>query len=163
MKSSLMLLPVALLLACNLPPGAEAVMASGQCHDVDMYGIYKVCDPPPSERRHDERPRTFFQTEIVSIPQPIAAPPSDTLRRELTMVDAKLHALHLFLNDRQARGEIEANFFDEEMRYLAQIEDHEKSAADVNGGYLTEAQESALLQQLQDVEREINSTVSNNG
>lgn len=162
MKSSLMLLPAALLLALSLPPGTEAA-ANGQCHDVDMYGIYKVCDPPPGERHHEERPRAIFQTEIVSIPQPIAAQESDSLRRALTAVDSKLHALHFLLNDKQNRGEIADNLFDEELRYLAQIEDHEKSATDVNGGYLTEAQESTLLQQLQDVEREINNTVSNNG
>src|ERR1035441_11026193 len=73
MKSSLMLLAAALLLACSFPNEALAA-ATGQCHDVDMYGIYKVCDPPePAERQHEERPQAIVQPVYVPVYEPFTA------------------------------------------------------------------------------------------
>src|SRR5882672_7751950 len=156
-----------LLLGGTPASGAGSPMPNGPCHDVDMYGIYKICGTP-EERHHAERPPTIVQPVYVTIPQPLVAPSpvsepltapvttdNESPRRPLTAVEAELHALHLLLVDKQTRGEIAADFFDEETRYLSQIEHHEQSAADTNGGYLTVEQENALLQQLQDVENEI--------
>src|SRR5258706_1179857 len=163
---------VTLLLAGTLPSWADSFMPSGPCHDMDMYGIYKVCGAP-EERHHEERSPVVVQPVYATIYQPLVAPVpviesvpmpvttgNDSLHRELAAVDAKLHALHLLLVDKQTHGEIGANFFDEETRYLDKIEHHEQSAADANGGYLTVAQENSLLQQLQDVENEINRNIS---
>lgn len=163
-------------------------MPMGQCHNVDMYGIYTVCDTP-GERHHEERPQTIVEPVYVTIPEPMmpqasapnpfptpAPAPARTLdpepppvateeglRRVLTWVDDRLHRLHLLLNDKHASGEITADFFDEELRILAQIERREQSASDANGGYLTVAQENLLIQNLQDVENEIHQTYSNQG
>jgi hypothetical protein len=159
MKFSPIPLLATIFLAGTLPSWADSPMLSGPCHDVDMYGIYKVCGTP-EVRHHEERQQALVQPVYAIIPQPLAAPAPAIAGRDLTAVDAKLHALHLLLVDKQTRGEIGVNFFDEETRYLDQIEHHEQSAADTNGGYLTEAQENSLLQQLQDVENEINQNVT---
>jgi hypothetical protein len=87
----------------------------------------------------------------------------DGLRRELTWVDDRLHRIHLLLNDKHAGGEITADYFDEEIRRLAEIERREQTAADANGGYLTTVQENSLMQKLQDIENEINQIPSNQG
>jgi hypothetical protein len=164
-----------LILAGTLPVWADPGIPSGPCHDVDMYGIYKICGTP-DEQHHEDRRETVVQPVYMTIPEPVLtpAPPiasiptsfgtdNDFSRRELTAVDTRLHDLHLLLDDKQSQGQIGASFFDEENRYLAQIQDREQSAANANGGYLTEAQENSLLQQLQDVENEINNAPSNNG
>jgi hypothetical protein len=168
-----------LILSGALPVWADSAMPIGPCHDVDMYGIYKVCGSPV-ERHPEDRRETQIQPVYVTIPQPYATPaptPSsdfssvptppatddDSSRRDLKVVDDRLHALHLYLDDKQSRGEIGANFFDEETRYLTQLEQREQSTADANGGYLTVAQENSFLQQLQAVETEINQTIANNG
>jgi hypothetical protein len=168
MKFSPVPLLATLFLAGALPSWAFSPMPAGPCHNVDMYGIYQICGTP-EERHHEDHPQVIVQPVYVTVPQPYVAPTpvpfsapipaatdTDFSHRELTVVDAKLHALHLLLADKQTRGEIGPNFFDEETRYLAQIERHEQSAADANGGYLTVAQENSLLRQLQDVENEIN-------
>jgi hypothetical protein len=175
MKLSPIPLLAALILAGALPARADSAMANGPCRNVDMYGIYTICGTP-DDRHHDDHRETPIQPVYVTIPQPLSAPApdfasvptnfatdTDSSRRELTAVDTRLHDLHLLLGDKQARGEIGANFFDEETRYLTQLEAREQSAANANGGYLTEAQENSLLQQLQDVENEINQTIANNG
>jgi hypothetical protein len=172
MKFSPVLLLATLFLAGTLPSWGDSFMPNGPCHDMDMYGIYKVCGTP-DERHHEEPLQTIVQPVYVTIPQPLVAPApvsefeptpvttdNESPHRELTAVDAKLHDLHLLLVDKQAHGEIGTSFFDEETRYLAQIEQHEQSSANANGGYLTIAQENSLLQQLRDVENEINRTIS---
>jgi len=150
----------------------------GQCHNVDMYGIYKICDAPntPDARHHEEPPQTIAQPEFMTVLPPIVAsfppafpapaPPPDPVatpdgpRRDLSVVDDRLHQVHLLLNDKHAHGEITADFFDEEIRLLAGIERHEQSDADANGDFLSVAQETTLLQKLQDVENEINQNLS---
>ena len=44
------------------------------------------------------------------MPAPDSAAASDAPRRDLTVVDDKLHRLHLLLNDKQTSDEIAANF-----------------------------------------------------
>jgi hypothetical protein len=171
MRLSSILFWGALFLAGASPSWSDSFLLNGQCHDVDMYGIYKVCGAP-SERDHERHSHAIVQPVYITLPQPLSAPApvsvpvptdNDLPHRELTAVEAKLHALHLLLVDKQTHSEVGAAFFDEETRYLAEIEHNEQSAADRNGGYLTVAQEDLLLHQLQDVENEINENISTNG
>lgn len=152
-------------------------MPGVQCHNLDLYGISKVCDAPPvsdSHRRDDDH-RPAAQQGYVTVLPPIVAPypdpfpnltpapaadpepvtPYDGPHRELTLVDNRLHRIHLLLNDRHATGDISPDNFDEEIRLLTTIEHREQSEADTNGGYLTVAEENSLLQELQDTENEI--------
>jgi hypothetical protein len=98
--------------------------------------------------------------EPVTAPMPVET--VDPTRRDPGPFQAKLHALHLLLADKQSRGDIAPAFFDEEARYLDQIGSDEQSAAQANGGYLTVAQEINLMQQLQDVEGEITDAAADN-
>jgi hypothetical protein len=166
-----------MIFAGALPAWAEMGMPAGPCHNVDMYGIYQICGTP-QDQHHDDHDRANTQPVYVTIPEPypyVAPAPgfapapnpvgtvNDPSRRDLTAVDARLHELHLLLNDKQSWGRIGSDFYDEENRYLAQIESREQSAANANGGYLTVAQENTFLQQLQNIENEINQTTANNG
>jgi hypothetical protein len=189
MKLAPVLLLAALFLSCASPTRADSLMTNGSCHNVDMYGIYKICDPPTPqhEERREEPRRADIQPVYVTVPvsmmpqasapnpfstpapapSPAPEPPpvmtDDGLRRELTWVDDRLHRIHLLLNDKHAGGEITADYFDEEIRRLAEIERREQTAADANGGYLTTVQENSLMQKLQDIENEINQIPSNQG
>jgi len=162
MKFAPILLLAGLLLACSSLTRADSSMPNGPCRDVDMYGIYKVCDPPQIQR-HEERPQAVVQPVYVTIPTPAPDTTDEGPRRDLAAVDDQLHRLHLLLNDKLDRGEIAANFFDEEIRRLAEIEHREQSDADALGGALTVAQENSLLLNLQNIENEINQTPSNQG
>ena len=185
MKSSPYPILGTLGIAVALLSGANAPLVAENCRYMDNYGIYKVCDPPPGQ--HAEHHETIVQTIYVPDPQPFATPApvmqpapampdpmptpiptpptpivNDDSRRELTAVNAKLHQLHLLLVDKQNSGDIAANLYEEENRYLAQIEREAQSDADARGGYLTVAQENTFLQQLQQVETEINQNVTTN-
>jgi hypothetical protein len=173
-----------MLFAGALPAWAFMDAPAGPCHNVDMYGIYQICGTS-QEQHHDDHDRNNAQTAVyVTSPDPYVAPApgfistpasgfsseptpvstdDNSSRRDLTAVDSRLHEVHLLLNDKQSGGHIASDFYDEESRYLAQIESQEQSTANANGGYLTVAQENTFLQQLQNIENEINQNVANNG
>jgi hypothetical protein len=140
---------------------ADTIAPNTPYHYDDMYGIYKVYDTPQNrdqdhhEKHHHEHPEIVY----VNLAQPVVSSAngiSDSDHRDLSAVDDRLHVLHLKLNEEQTNQSITADFYDEENRYLHQIERREDDFSNANGGYLSSAQESTLLDQLQKIETELN-------
>jgi hypothetical protein len=55
-----------LFLASAIPAWANGFMPSGDCHNVDMYGIYTICGAPPDDRRPDNRPQTVVSPVVYA-------------------------------------------------------------------------------------------------
>jgi hypothetical protein len=171
MKLSPTLALASILIASAIPSWADPNLNNAPFHCVDMYCIYKVYDTPPAGNRQVVPNQGVVQPVVfLTTPQPFPAPtPTSSFiddqgsQRDLTAVDDQLHRLHLLLNDELAQNQISADFYNEEVRVLREIEHRAQTDADALGGHLTADQENSLLDKLQVVENEINQTITNQG